>query len=90
MTRTMLMASTAKVAPRTVTVKVWRGTLTDADLTAAGFTGAPDGWEIIKGLLKLKGLPDAYLAEGVPFKATPIEGGLLMEFGGAAQKRVKH
>lgn len=87
--RSRLNGTVANLSPQVVTTKVWRGLLTVDELTNAGFAEAADEWELIKGLLKLKGLPEECLAEGVPVRADMTDDGLLIEFGGAPAPKSK-
>lgn len=53
------------------------------ELESCGFLFAKDDrkWDILKGLLIAKGLPEEYTAEGTPFKSKEVEDGVILEFG---------
>ena len=67
--RGTLNGHTAKGALKPPPVQVWRARLHPHELEAAGFNApGADQWEIIKGILRLKGIPEHYLVDGRPFK----------------------
>lgn len=71
-------AGALKPAPR----RVWRAKLKSEELTAAGFDPSDhDGaWETIKGILRLKGVPETYLQDGKNVKTKLHPWGLTLEF----------
>lgn len=72
-----LMNSTAVKPPPP---KVWRARLLPDELDAAGFNAeGADGWAIIKGLLRLKGLPEIE-GRNIRTKLDKRDGALTIEF----------
>jgi hypothetical protein len=61
---------------------VWRATLKLEELTACGFDAtAENAYDVLIGILKLKGVPAQYLEPGKQFRAEVLKSGtLLVEF----------
>lgn len=77
-----LMGSAAPATLKPEPHKIWRATISHQELSEAGFNEPEaDGWAIIKGLLKLKGIPAHFLEDGAPFKCDEADDGLVLEFG---------
>lgn len=62
----------------------WRCKLHAKELLDCGFDPSSEdgGWSVIKGILKAKGVPEQYTADGADFSASEVDDGILLEFGG--------
>ncbi len=61
---------------------VYRVKLHTKELVDCGFNPRTEdqGWDVIKRILKAKGLPDWCTQERTPFRCSVVEDGLLLEF----------